>query len=101
MANALLMRHFFKQLAKKMASSSDLPAEVRPQTQPSRALPRLPWQGKTDPLMDARERNHVMDVDENEVDFDENTPMSIMPNVKVDVEGGDSHVPPGFETQTQ
>ena len=41
-------------------------------------------------------KNTVMDTDENEVDLNEDTPMAVPPDVKFEVEGGDSIVPPGY-----
>ena len=41
--------------------------------------------------------NQLPGLDPNEIEFDENVPMAIPPNVKFEVEGGDSIAPPGFQ----
>lgn len=45
-------------------------------------------------VVDRPERNHVMEVDEKEEDYVDG--MALPADVKVEVEGGDMHVPPGF-----
>lgn len=101
--NILLMKSFFTQLANKLHTSSAQPMQKQQVTVTKQApsLPKFPWQAKVNSLIDTPSPNTVMDEDQNEVEFDENTPLpGVPPTVKLDVEGGDSFVPPGFEEAT-
>lgn len=49
---------------------------------------------------DKPSKNTVLDVDENEVELNENIPMAVPPDVKMEVEGGDSYIPPGYASKS-
>ena len=61
-------------------------------------LPKMPVTAPQ--YFDKPSKNDVMTEDTNEIDLDENSPIVIPPGVKLEVEGGDTTAPPGFEVQT-
>lgn len=100
------MRFFFKQTIEKITllleskKSEELTLEKEP------IIDALPSFGMRSPLrtsiptpgqyVDKPSKNTVLDVDENELELNENTPFVVTPDVKIEVEGGDSFTPPGF-----
>jgi hypothetical protein len=96
----LLTRYFFKQLGQRITTLSVISSPQAPPTGfPSKKLPEMPFMQKVatnpaGPVHDTPEKNHVVDEDPNVVDYNESL---FIPNgVKVELEGGDSQVPPGF-----
>lgn len=69
----------------------DMPNTAPLPTMPATSAPQF---------FDKPSKNDVMTEDTNEVDLDENSPIVIPPGVKLEVEGGDTIAPPGFEPQT-
>lgn len=49
--------------------------------------------------MDTPTPNEASKVNDNIVDLDEQNTYNVPPDVKLDIEGGDSHVPPEFESK--
>ena len=45
-------------------------------------------------------KNEVMNPDENDFELNENMPISLPPEVKIEVEGGDTMVPPGYNAKS-
>lgn len=48
---------------------------------------------------DSPSPNEATKVNKDEVEFSENDPINLPPDVKIELEGGDSHIPPGYEPQ--
>ena len=78
----------------------EVPEKEMIEANPEKNSQKLPLSNKNvqSPMQvsaDRPEKNHVMDVKEEEEDYVDG--MAIPRGVKVEVEGGDSQVPPGFE----
>lgn len=96
----LLFRHFFKQLSQKISSQAVINSPQAPPTGfPPKKLPEMPFMQRVGAnpagvYQDQPEKNQVTEENANEVDYTDNL---FIPNgVKVELEGGDSQVPPGF-----
>ena len=104
--NAFVMRWYFKQLSKKLSSynplSSEIPASPPVENSPlQKALFQTPsisdMMSKFSQVNPAGSQNEVMQEDGGGLEFDENIPFAIPKNVKFEVEGGDTQMPPGFQ----
>lgn len=101
--NFFVCRHFAKQIVEKL---SDLPSNTNfPQEETSIPTPnpKIGFRnnpeflaGYSDRVFSKPEPNQVSET-ENDIEFDENIPMEVPPDVRIEVEGGDSNVPPGFD----
>lgn len=100
--NIFVTRYFVKSLYQKIVvlHETDNTEKSDAYTSPNPALPvdkSIPVAPKSlFSGFDKPAKNTVMDTDENEVDLNEDTPMVVPPDVKFEVEGGDSIVPPGY-----
>ncbi len=87
-------RHFIKKLSQKVLPSPEIPSTPTASRNSTQFVsPTLP-----SPLeyADKPEKNHVTEENLNEVDYTDG--MALPKDVKVEVEGGDTQVPPGYAT---
>lgn len=89
--NIFVMKRFFSQLREKLIPPTPVTVIPSPLSQDSHSPLRYPWPPEP-PLP-----NEVSQINRDEIEFDENVPFEIPKDVKFEVEGGDSHIPPGFE----
>lgn len=96
-ATILFMRSFIKQLSDKVAffASDESSAEVPTQAQNSLPFPPLAT-NTSKPLFDKPSPNQVGE-DESAIELSEQNLSALPKDVKFEVEGGDMHLPPGFE----
>lgn len=102
--NLLVMRLFFKRLSDKInfisqdtPAASSIPTPTDTSFSPSSLYPNSTKSLGMKPIpADAPVPNQLGE-DENDVEFNEQNFSSLPKDVKVNVEGGDVHTPPGFE----
>lgn len=82
-ANTLIVRYYVKEAVMKLSGQTQLKTSSFPLIN-----------GKGAP-------NEIVKEDIKSIEFSEENPMDIPKNVKFDIEGGDSVVPPGYEESSQ
>lgn len=97
--NIGVMRYFFKRVADKITFLQDVTSTT------TTAIPTEPKTLGTNPLFrvpqDKPAANTVMEADENDIEFNEQTFNSLPADLKIDIEGGDTQTPPGFEEKKE
>ena len=83
----LLVRHFLKQLLHKLSN------EISFAKSNSTISSVIPSQ------LDKPSKNLVMENENTEIEFSEDYPLTVPPDVKFEVEGGDINIPPGFSVK--
>lgn len=102
----IVMRYFFKRLSDKIKPYSDKRVQKTPldtKIPLNMDIPHMQWQkespeslmGNDFTQMDKPSPNEIAEDDPSEVDYDEN--IYVPADVKVEVEGGDTAIPPGYE----
>ena len=89
----LVTRYFFKQLIRKLSLfTTQTPREGKTAVMTAKTTMPQPPEGL---FADKPAKNQVTEENGNEIDYDEN--VFVPRDVKVELEGGDSQVPPGYE----
>lgn len=93
----LIFRYFFKQMVRKITvSTTEIPKneKVSQENTVITAKTTIP-QPSNGLFVDKPAKNQVSEEDTNEVDYNEN--VFVPKDVKVEIEGGDTQVPPGYD----
>lgn len=101
--NSLLMRYFFKRLSDKITFITDheSPAETAPTKNflSDLALGKRNYGNADSKLFDPPSANQASIEESNDLELNEQNLTGLPLDVKFAVEGGDVHIPPGFEEQ--
>lgn len=95
--NIVVMRILLKRIGDKITFLSSPHSEVSaPPIWPTMPIGLKSASGTTSTSVPFASPNQISE-DENEVELNEQNFSSLPPDVKIAVEGGDAHTPPGFE----